>query len=41
MAQCCPRNKRKLWEDTRDFDNEMDVIGGTRNYKDSIIRIGE
>lgn len=40
MAQCCPRSKRKLWEGTRDFDNETDVIGGRGIIKDRIIKIG-
>lgn len=40
MAQCCPRSKRKLWERTRDFDNETDVIGGRGIIKDRIIKIG-
>lgn len=40
MAQCCPRSKRKLWEGTRDFDNEADVIGGRGIIKDRIIKIG-
>lgn len=40
MAQCCPRSERKLREETRDFDNETDAIGGWGIIKDRIIKIG-
>lgn len=40
MAQCCPRSERKLREETRDFDNGTDAIGGWGIIKDRIIKIG-